>query len=129
MLPIRCPRCGSQDIRTSLTRTVPERIAQVFGYFQLRCKDCDERFGGAIWGLRNVVYAKCPQCYNLELCLWKPEQYHAPAMWRFLLAIGARPRRCERCRRNFVSFRPCKVRYQRRKVRLQAVQGQSDGVE
>jgi DNA-directed RNA polymerase subunit RPC12/RpoP len=129
VLPIRCPRCGSRDIRTSHSRTVPERIATFFGHLQLRCKNCDERFADAIWDLRNLLYAKCPQCYNTELCFWKPEQYHAPARWRFLLAIGARPRRCERCRRNFVSFRPCKIRYQRRKVRAQAMNGQTEGSE
>jgi hypothetical protein len=31
------------------------------------------------------------------------------------MAVGAKPRRCEFCRKNFVSFRPCKIRFVRRR--------------
>ena len=63
-----------------------------------------------------MIYARCPLCYRIDLSLWKPEQYHVPLWWRLLLNLGAKPRRCEACRKNFVSFRPCKKMYKRRKI-------------
>jgi len=115
MLPIKCPECGSSDLRSSLSQTFLEKVAKIFGFFQLRCRDCDHRFTSDLWDTFNAIYARCPKCYNLELSLWDPAYYRPPSSWKFLLAIGGRPRRCQSCRTNFVSFRPCKVRYRRKK--------------
>jgi hypothetical protein len=113
MLPIKCPACNSRNVRSSLSQTFFERVAKAFGFFQLRCRECDTRFTRAIWDALNVIYARCPRCYGLELSLWSPSYYRPPASWKFMMAIGGRPRRCEFCRKNFVSFRPCKIRYRR----------------
>lgn len=116
MLPINCPECGSRHVRTSLTQGFFEKLGKAIGIFPLRCKDCDCRFSRQIWDIANSIYARCPVCYNLELSLWQPSFYRPPRSWKVLLAFGAKPRRCEACRKNFVSFRPCKIRFRRRKA-------------
>jgi hypothetical protein len=89
-------------------------MRKLLGIFPMRCKDCDERWTQPLWDFLNVVYARCPRCYGLELTLWQPQYYRPPTFWKFLMGLGAKPRRCEFCRKNFVSFRPCKIRYKRR---------------
>ena len=113
MLSIRCPACNSREVRASLAKTLGERVARVFGFMQLRCKDCDERFGASIWDLSNVVYAKCPRCYRLDLSTWTTQYYRAPSRWLIAMKFGARRRRCEYCRHNFISWRPAKTKYRR----------------
>jgi hypothetical protein len=115
MLPIKCPRCDSGDVRSSLSQNFFERIVKAFGFFQLRCRDCDHRFTRDIWDALNVIYARCPKCYGLELSMWDPAYYRPPRSWKFMMAFGGRPRRCEFCRKNFVSFLPCKIRHRRKK--------------
>ena len=73
-----------------------------------RCRQCDVRFRSVIWDVRNLLYARCPRCYGVELTGWKPENYHVPSFWKFWLALGAQPRRCEPCRCIFLSIRPRK---------------------
>jgi hypothetical protein len=87
----------------------------VAGYTALRCRSCDHRFQRTLWDVRNSIYARCPNCYGLELTSWDVEDYHVRTSWRFRLAIGANAWRCEPCRRNFVSFFPRKYRWVRRK--------------
>ena len=114
MLTIRCPSCNSRDVRASLPQTFGEHIVRLFGYMQIRCKDCDRRFTSSIWDLPNIFYAKCPRCYRLDLSTWTTHYYHAPARWHFYMKLGARRRRCEYCRHNFLSWRPAKLKYKRR---------------
>jgi hypothetical protein len=111
MLDIACPRCGSKNIRSSLSRSLSERIRKLLGFFQLRCKDCDLRFGKQIWDPKNAFYAKCPRCYRMDLSAWTTRYYHAPTRWLIYLKLGAKTHRCEYCRHNFVSFRPAKMKF------------------
>lgn len=61
-----------------------------------------------MWAAGSWKYARCPRCYRQELTKWAAHRYR-PARWtRFLLTIGARPRRCPACRCNFASFKPLK---------------------
>ena len=122
MLPIRCPACGSKNVRSSYSQTFFERLAKFLGVFKLRCRDCDCRFSRAIWDVFNMFYARCPRCYNLELSVWQPQYYRPPGLQRLKLKFGGRPRRCEKCRNNFVSFRPCKIRFVRRKPKSSTTQ-------
>jgi hypothetical protein len=112
-MKIECPQCGSRNIRPSRAYTVGEHIGKALGLFKLRCRDCDARFSHTIWEFRNAIYARCPRCYRLDLTLWDTSHYRTSGWWRFLMQIGAKPRRCEACRTNFVSFRPAKAKYVR----------------
>jgi hypothetical protein len=111
MLAIYCPECNSRNIRSSLSRTLGERLKKAVGIFQLRCRDCDARFQRQIWDPLNSFYARCPRCYRLDLSIWTPQFYRAPARWLFYLKIGAKAHRCDYCRHNFVSFRPAKLKF------------------
>jgi hypothetical protein len=111
MLTIRCPVCNSRDVRSSLSRTLGERIVKAFGFFQIRCKNCDARFTKQIWDIWNAFYARCPRCYRLDLSTWSLDYYRAPFRWLVFMKLGANPHRCEYCRHNFVGFRRCKIRY------------------
>lgn len=116
MLTITCPHCQSTNIRSSLSRTIWESAGKAFGFFQLRCKDCDTRFSGHLWDFRHVLYAKCPRCYALDLTTWTTRYYRVSSWWLFLIKVGARQHRCEYCRHNFISFRPAKTKFLRRKM-------------
>ena len=41
----------------------------------------------------------------MDLALWTQEHAHIGMFTRLMLALGAKPFRCEYCRVNFVSFR------------------------
>ena len=120
MHPFCCPNCKSKNVRSSLSKSFWETASKVLGFFPLRCRDCDERWTQPIWDFLNVIYARCPRCYGLELSLWQPCYYRPPAAWTMMMKFGAKPRRCEFCRKNFVSFRPCKIRFVRRKPKSSA---------
>ena len=121
MLTIYCPECNSRNVRSSLSRTLGERMMKALGIFQLRCKDCDARFTGQIWDPRNAFNARCPRCYRLDLSTWSVDYYRAPARWLFFLKLGAKAHRCEYCRHNFVSFRRCKIKFTGRKRNPEAI--------
>lgn len=102
---LQCPGCGSKHLRSSLTVTSFEKLQEWLGIVQVRCKDCDHRFRNVIWDAGNILNARCPRCYNLELATWKPERYRICRSWKIKMALGAKPCRCQACRFNFVSFR------------------------
>jgi hypothetical protein len=108
LLDVSCPQCGSKHIRASKQLSAVERLAELFGVVHLRCRECDERFTAGLLEFRNWVYARCPLCYRLNLTGWRLEKYIVPRRWKILLALGAKARRCDSCRCNFVSFRPVK---------------------
>lgn len=122
MSTIKCPKCGSNRVRPSLTQSWIERVLETFGFVQIRCRDCDERFGSGLIDVRNAIYARCPRCYRLDLGSWKLDHYHVTFWSRVLLKIGGRPRRCDACRWNFVSFRPVKIAHVRRAKRTSPTQ-------
>jgi hypothetical protein len=47
----RCPQCGSQDTRLSLTKGVADCLMFLFDYSIARCRNCDTRF--RIWRSRD----------------------------------------------------------------------------
>lgn len=119
-MALQCPHCGSKHIRKSLSRGISERLAELLGVLQLRCRECDLRFRNAIWDFSNSVYARCPRCYRQKLTRWDPEKYHVTTLRTLLMYVGARPLRCDACRCNFVSFRPRKTILKRLRRRSEA---------
>jgi DNA-directed RNA polymerase subunit RPC12/RpoP len=114
---IRCPNCGSSSLRSSQLRNAKERFKSFFGVIPFRCRQCSERFAAPIWNLRVARYARCPKCLRLELSTWSEQFYLAPVGTRIFLRLGATPYRCDICRCNFASFRPCKEKFSWRRRR------------
>jgi hypothetical protein len=107
-MQLACPSCGTRDVRVSHPHGLGEYLKYLAGVFRLRCRRCDNRWETSLWANRSWKYARCPRCYRQELTKWTA-QYYSPTRWtRFLLRIGASPRRCPACRCNFASFRPQK---------------------
>lgn len=106
-----CPSCGSRHVRVSEPRNFRERLFEWAGIYQLRCKECRARYQGSVWHPKNVIYARCPRCYRMELSTWSEQYYNPPAFTVLALRLGATPYRCEFCRCNFASWRACKERF------------------
>lgn len=106
-----CPSCGSRDVRTAHTRGISQRLLELAGICQLRCKRCQTRFQGSISNPTQIVYARCPKCFRMELSTWSEQYYNPKLTTRMKLRMGATPYRCEFCRCNFASFRPCRERF------------------
>lgn len=49
----RCPKCGSQDTRLSLTKGIADCFMFLFDYSLARCRNCDTKF--RIWRAREEV--------------------------------------------------------------------------
>ena len=92
MHPFSCPNCKSRNVRSSLSQNFGEALSKLIGIFQLRCRDCDERWTQPIWDLLNAFYARCPGCYGLELSLWQPSYYRPPpggsSLWHLERGLG-----------------------------------------
>ena len=116
-----CPKCGSRDVRVSTQLSVGEKLRSVFGKFPVRCRRCGSRFESTIWKPSMAKYARCPRCFRTELSSWKVENYEVPVSMKIKLGLGASPYRCEHCRCNFASFRPCHERFSWRKLRERTV--------
>src|SRR5579872_6143580 len=110
-----CPQCGARNLRLSYPRTLGERMRSFLGIYQWRCRQCNHRFETGVFKLEDWRYARCPKCYRTELSTWSQQFYHAPAVTRAMLRLGATPYRCEFCRCNFSSFLACKERFSWRK--------------
>ncbi len=121
-MPLDCPKCGSRDLRYSRRRTAGERVRSWIGVRPLRCRDCRHRFVERTWRLSSLKYARCPNCWRMDLNSWSTESYRPTWMDSLLLGLGGRPYRCEYCRINFVSFRAWRERFtfKRWKKRRQA---------
>jgi hypothetical protein len=56
------------------------------------------------------------------LTKWTRQYYHPKRWTRFLLSLGASPRRCPACRCNFASFKPAQGNFEwRHQVRAEPV--------
>ncbi len=110
-MPVACPKCGSRNLRYAHFRSFSERWKSWIGIRPLRCRDCRLRFVERTWRFSNLVYARCPQCWRMDLSSWSERDFHVTFGMRVLLAFGGTPYRCEYCRRNFVSFRKRKERF------------------
>lgn len=127
--PKPCPNCRSSNVRRSRRRTLREWWRSFFGKFNFRCLDCGTRFEEAILDERIFKYAYCPACHRLDLSSWNPENYHVSWWHKLRLQFGAKPYRCEPCRRNFTSFRPRAERYKRVKSGKSAETAAAGGSE
>ena len=47
----RCAKCGSSNIRRSVSEGIVDRIFRLFGRRPFRCRDCRQRFHGPRWML------------------------------------------------------------------------------
>ena len=93
-----------------------EKMLDLFGMPPMRCLDCEHRWKHSLWRLREVFYARCPRCYQLDLVTWEETYYHIPKLWSFFISLGAKKVRCKPCRHNFISFR--RVRGKRKWVNV-----------
>ncbi|HVW83998.1 MAG TPA: hypothetical protein VHB50_04940 [Bryobacteraceae bacterium] len=55
--------------------------------------------------LSDLRYARCPQCYRMDLNGWTGKTYEPPFFTGLKIFLGAKRLRCEYCRLNFASFR------------------------
>lgn len=108
-MQLACPNCGTRDVRVSHPQGLVQHLKNFVGVSGLRCRRCSNRWETSVWADGSWKYARCPRCYRQELTKWTI-QYYKPSRWtRFLLRIGASPRRCPACRCNFASFKPQKA--------------------
>lgn len=107
---IHCPACGSSNVRHSRSVNLAGRLLSLAGRQVFRCRECRLRFRAQVWRLRDLIYARCPDCFCEALARWSPSHYGVSLWAGFRLLLGAQPYYCARCRRRFVSFRPRKRR-------------------
>ena len=65
--PIVCPVCHSSSSRRSKRRTVLDYLFSLASTLPWRCESCGARFLARAVPLRNLFYAHCRICGNLEL--------------------------------------------------------------
>jgi DNA-directed RNA polymerase subunit RPC12/RpoP len=70
-----------------------------------RCTQCEARFHARSLALRNVRYARCGICGNLELQKISAE-YVPGALSLVAQMLGLPALRCDPCRHKFFSLRP-----------------------
>jgi hypothetical protein len=88
------------------------------GVVPWRCETCETRFRARYIPLRNLIYAHCGICGNLELQRISAE--HVPGITSFVARVlRIRALRCAPCRHKFFSVRPL----QRETGNVEAAQG------
>ena len=75
------------------------------GIVPWRCPQCEKRFHSRSVALRNVRYARCGICGNLELQKISPE-YVAGPLSLMARMLGLPALRCDPCRHKFFALRP-----------------------
>lgn len=100
-------------MRTLRIRGIRDIALVLTGAYCFRCSNCSTKFVHRPLGARNAAWAKCPRCLRMDLSMWDLRLYRPSTWMRLKLWFGAHPWRCDRCRHNFVSFRPRKERYVR----------------
>jgi len=101
-----CSRCGSRALRCIRSRRWSRRLLAWLGFEWVECRDCGQRGMQSLWMFSQLGYARCPECFSLELSSWSERRVRPTWGQTLKIALGGRPLRCPRCRRNFVSFRP-----------------------
>jgi DNA-directed RNA polymerase subunit RPC12/RpoP len=100
-----CPKCHSSGGRRSRRRTFLDYLASVAGLVPWRCIQCEKRFHARSVALRNMRYARCGICGNLEL--QKISAEYVPGHLALLARMLALPAlRCDPCRHKFFAVRP-----------------------
>lgn len=107
-MPIACPTCGSRFLRDSKARNFSEKVCRLWFAAPIRCGDCDTRFVAKTVIPKDLLYARCPCCYRMDLNGWTGKTYEPPFWMKVRVLMGARRWRCEYCRLNFADFRPRK---------------------
>ena len=107
-MQLTCPSCGTRDVRVSHPQGLVQYLKNFLGISGLRCRRCSNRWETSAWADGSWKYARCPRCYRQDLTKWTIRYYKPPRWTRFLLRLGASPRRCPVCRCNFASFKPQK---------------------
>jgi len=104
-MSLACPNCGSRFLRDSKPRSFKEKIQRLWFVSALRCLDCKTRFVTRTVKLREMLFARCPVCYRMDLNGWTGKRYKPPFWMGRKIWLGAKRYRCEYCRLNFASFR------------------------
>lgn len=121
-MQLACPNCGTRDVKVSNPQGLVQYVKNFFGISPLRCRRCSNRWETSVWADGSWRYARCPRCYRQELTKWTKQYYNPPRWTRFLLRIGASPRRCPACRCNFATFKPARGSFEwRHQARGEAV--------
>jgi hypothetical protein len=100
-----CPVCRSAATRRSKRRSVLDYLFSLADIMPWRCETCEVRFHARPKPFRQLRYAHCSTCGNLEL---RPVSA-GRVTGLFSLAgrvLRVPALRCEPCRRNFFSVRP-----------------------
>jgi DNA-directed RNA polymerase subunit RPC12/RpoP len=103
---LNCPNCGVSTVRRSRRANISQLFRMMLGVYPFRCMACGDRFSANVWLVSSWRYAKCPRCLNLNLTDWPKRHYHVTTWGQIMSALGAKKQRCNRCRTNFMSFRP-----------------------
>jgi DNA-directed RNA polymerase subunit RPC12/RpoP len=100
-----CPACHSSGGRRSRRRTPLDFFLALGGMVPWRCIQCEKRFHARSVALRNMRYARCGICGNLELQKISPE--YVPGRFALLARmLGLPALRCDPCRHKFFALRP-----------------------
>ena len=110
-MSVSCPQCGSRFLNCSRSVSARERLNKVLGHEPLRCQDCHTRFLAQTFLWRDLLFAKCPRCYRMDLNTWQARHGRTTGWMVLLLQFGGRRMRCEYCRVNFVSLRKRKEHF------------------
>ena len=112
---LACPKCDSDEVRLSRKKLVLRKVLHLFGIYHFRCDDCGHLFRASIHNISHWIFAKCPSCHRMDLSRWSREYYSPTLLTRAMLALGAKPVRCEYCRNNFWSFRFIQEKFSKEK--------------
>jgi hypothetical protein len=100
-----CPACHASGGRRSRRRSPVDYALGLVGLVPWRCLECEKRFHARTVALRNVKYARCPICGNLEL--QKISAEYVPGAMALIARMLALPAlRCDPCRHKFFAVRP-----------------------
>ena len=100
-----CPVCHSAAARRSRRRSLWDFALSCVGLVPWRCGECEKRFHARTVQLRNVRYARCRICGNLDLQKIAPD-YVAGPMAVLARMLGLPALRCDPCRHKFFALRP-----------------------
>jgi DNA-directed RNA polymerase subunit RPC12/RpoP len=104
-MSLACPSCGSRFLRDSQPRDFNEKVNKLRFISPLRCLDCQTRFVTRTLVVRDLFFARCPECHRMDLNSWTGKTFDPPWFTATKIWFGAKRWRCEYCRVNFASFR------------------------
>ncbi len=98
-----CPSCGSRYLRPSRppqffgeSRPVPIRLSHALPRLQAPASSRTQS------QLSELRFARCPQCFRMDLTAWSGRTFVPPFWSRVKLMFGAHRWRCEYCRLEFL---------------------------